>query len=233
MGQTSLPNINRSGYYSYWNNSWDSKSKYQLFFIKFFFLKNFFYKFFKTKFFFNKFILFNQKKFIKTNLFFYKNYLSVLSLEKNFNVRKNLNMCISKTWILKYQSFIVITLLVFSPRTCLIKKKKNFKKLFLSKKKIFFIKKKNFLKKRFRFNFFFKKRRRDSFFFKKKISLKVYNFYKNKFIKFKNRLFKKKLFIFKTKKLNKLRNIFIKKKIFFLKKKNSFVNEIKKKYKHL
>lgn len=234
MGQSSLPRINRSGYYSHWEGSWDSVNKYQFFFIKFFFLKDFFYKFFKTKFFFNNFIIFKKKKFEKTKLFFFKNYFVDSTVEENIFLKKYINLCVSKTWVLKYQGWVVITILTFSPKKSLVRKKKYFlKRNDDSLDEDSSIKQQQIFKRKFKFNYLFKRRRRDTFFFKKEISFKVYNFYKNKYVQFKNSFSKQKLSIFKKKKLKQFKTLFFKKKKNFLKEKYSFAISIEKKYNFL
>ena len=62
MGQTSLPALNRSGYYSFWDKSWDNQFKYQSFLIKFLYLESFFLKFFKNRFFLKKLLILKKNK---------------------------------------------------------------------------------------------------------------------------------------------------------------------------
>ena len=111
MGQTSLPFLNRSGIFSFWNSKWDSKYLYPYFLIKFKYLELLFFKFFKKKFFAIKFLNFNDK--VKSSLYYFKNFnikinqtLFKKSIFKNY-------ICMSKLWVLKFGSWLIFSIYLY------------------------------------------------------------------------------------------------------------------------
>lgn len=142
MGRVSVPIMNKSGYSMYWNSIWDDKLNYTRSLKDGIFLKEFMYLFFEggsySTLFFNlslfqkKFEYLNKKyffhtiKFIKKNNFKYKSgYL--------IKRKKGFKPYLSKIWILKYQTWIIIYFYSYSFNLSIFFKKvinykKNFKK---------------------------------------------------------------------------------------------------------
>lgn len=94
MGLKSLPQVNRSGIYDFWENSWESKFLYKNYFyltytLQFFFIEMFNFFFFKYLFKIKGFRLGYSVFFRKESKVFFKFYFS-------------------KVWILKYQNWFVL-----------------------------------------------------------------------------------------------------------------------------
>jgi len=123
MGQTSLPALNRSGYYSFWDKSWDNQFKYQSFLIKFLYLESFFLKFFKNRFFLKKLLILKKNK--KKKIYFFKNFAAkpIKNLKKGLG-KLDAQVCTSKIWVLKYQNWLVLNMYIYFPSVRF--KKKSF-----------------------------------------------------------------------------------------------------------
>ena len=123
MGQTSLPVLNRSGYYSFWDKSWDNQFKYQSFLIKFLYLESFFLKFFKSRFFLKKLLILKKNR--QKKIYFFKNFAAkpIKNLKKGLS-KLNAQVCTSKIWILKYQNWLVLSMYIYFPSVRF--KKKSF-----------------------------------------------------------------------------------------------------------
>ena len=237
MGQTSLPSINRAGYFSYWESSWDNKFKYQFFFIKFLFLERFFPLFFLSKFFCTKNLIYKNNAGLKKKIFFFKNFLYDEEDEDDIEVidedtdlietssKKFYKFCLSKIWFLKYKNYIIINMYLLSPNTSFKKKIFFYKNTeFLNDLDNTFFKKFSLKKFFFKFNYFFFKtlliQKNEPFIFDKFISFRIKNFFfKNKII---NNASNKAIFI-KLKDSLKKRNLHNSRSDHFLKKMyNSF-----------
>jgi len=101
MGLTSLVNLNRCGVYSYWTNIWESKALYSRFYIYSMFVY-FFFNFFNDTDLVTKFI-----------------YIS--KIRKRKNIKKFL---LGRIWLLKYQNFYIINIMVLKNLELLKKNKK-------------------------------------------------------------------------------------------------------------
>ena len=223
MGQTSLPFLNRSGIFSFWNSTWDSKYLYPYFLIKFKYLELLFFKFFKKKLFAIKFLNFNEK--VRGSVYYFKNFrLKINQTLFKKSIFKSY-LCISKLWILKFGSWLIFSIYLYDTGwnfTSLVKKniKKNIKELdskYVLQNKIFKFKsylyrnrafKKSYLTLAFKkFKKFFKIRNllnnkyKTTYFNNNKIILN--------FFKFKSFKKKKNKYIFNTADQNKRVNKFI------------------------
>lgn len=119
MGQISIPASNKSGYSMFWNSMWDSKHNYNIFLKQDIFIKSslvlFFSDYSSDKLFF--FLKFNSRnKFKKFKINSVKNKKKI-----NFNtyykfIRNNVNndMFFSKLWLLRYQSWVILNISIFS-----------------------------------------------------------------------------------------------------------------------
>ena len=114
MGQTSLPVLKRSGYYSFWDKSWDNQFKYQSFLIKFLYLESFFLKFFKSRFFLKKLLILKKNR--QKKIYFFKNFTAkpIKNLKKGLS-KLDAQVCTSKIWILKYQNWLVLNMYIYFP----------------------------------------------------------------------------------------------------------------------
>ena len=150
MGQTSLPSLNRAGVFSFWSGMWDSKFQYPMYLTKFEYVDLFFLNFFKNQIF--LFLFLNLKKKLKTNVYFFKNFLvkgSELTIKKDI---KKYYFCTSKVWLIKYSGWIIISVYIYDTGFKKSKKKRSFNKNLKNLKNKTFIKYKllkfkNFLKK--------------------------------------------------------------------------------------
>jgi len=159
MGQISIPAANKSGYSMFWNSMWDSKHNYNVFLKQDIFIKS-------------SLILF-LNDYSSDKLFFFLNSLSknnfnkysvnVIKQNKNNNysffynyIRKtnNNDLFFSKLWLIRYQSWIVLNLSIFTFLKNEILKKKleiNFDNWFYSYYKNLFFLKNNFIKNKYIF----------------------------------------------------------------------------------
>ena len=170
------------------------------------FLENFFFRFFKNKFTKNKFISLKGNKKSLNKFYFFKNfdYNSNYLDQSEDIVPNNYKYCISKTWVLKYQGWLVINIYIFNTSSSIFKKKRQLK--FYNgpdpSKKYVTLPTKPIFKERlsrikaWRFYFFFKKKRRFKFFSEKKFNqlnfFFIKNMYKKDFYKYKPKFFKNK-----------------------------------------
>lgn len=115
MGLKSLAKINRSGIYDFWENSWDSKILYKDYF---------FYNHVLRK-------LFNEL----FSLFFFKYLFKVTTLGSGLpyshsgGLKMTPLLYFSKTWILKYQNWVVLVVYYYNLSYYLKKKSKNFSQI--------------------------------------------------------------------------------------------------------
>lgn len=120
MGQISIPASNKSGYSMFWNSMWDSKHNYNIFLKQDIFIKSslilFFSDYSSDKLFF--FLKNDSRKKLK------KYKISNIRNKKkiNFNLyynffRNNVNnndIFFSKLWLLRYQSWVILNISIFS-----------------------------------------------------------------------------------------------------------------------
>lgn len=126
MGQTSLPCLNRAGTSAFWNSLWDSKLVYPLYLTKFTYINMFFNSILKNKLFFSKFI--NLKKGFKTPVYFFKNFKALTHSTTYYKAINRYYFCTSKLWVLKYGSWIILSIYIFDLGNKFSKKKKRIKK---------------------------------------------------------------------------------------------------------
>lgn len=119
MGQISIPASNKSGYSMFWNSMWDSKHNYNIFLKQDIFIKSslilffsdyssdklFFFLKYNSRNKFKKYVLNNVKNKKKINFNSYYNFL------RNTN---NNDVFFSKLWLLRYQSWVILNISVFS-----------------------------------------------------------------------------------------------------------------------
>lgn len=152
MGQISIPASNKSGYSMFWNSMWDSKHNYNVFLKQDIFIKSslilFFSDYSSDKLFF--FLKFDSKnKFKKFKIHSIRNKKKI-NFNSYYNFIRNNNkndIFFSKLWLLRYQSWVILNISIFSFFKEDVFKKKleiNFdnwffyyyKNLFLTNKKI-------------------------------------------------------------------------------------------------
>lgn len=122
MGQTSLPLLNRSGTFSYWDKNWDSLHQYGYYITKFNYLDEFFYYFFQNKVFITQFK--TIKKFQKIPTYFFKGFFIKKKL-LNFNkMIYKFYFCSSKLWIFKYGNWVIVSIYLYDLGAKQQKKKK-------------------------------------------------------------------------------------------------------------
>ncbi len=124
MGQTSLSCLNRAGVFSYWNSSWDSKYQYAYFLTKFSYLDKFFLQFFKNQILFFRFL--NLKNGLSTPVYFFKCFKIKKVTSTYIKHITRYQFCISKLWILKFGSWIILSIYIFDLGAKYQKKKKNY-----------------------------------------------------------------------------------------------------------
>ena len=120
MGQISIPASNKSGYSMFWNSMWDSKHNYNIFLKQDIFIKSSLILFFSDHssdklFFFLKFD--SRNKFKKYRINNIKNKKKInFNLYYKFikNINNNNDIFFSKLWLLRYQSWIVLNISIFS-----------------------------------------------------------------------------------------------------------------------
>ena len=120
MGQISIPASNKSGYSMFWNSMWDSKHNYNIFLKQDIFIKSSLILFFSDHssdklFFFLKFD--SRNKFKKYRINNIKNKKKInFNLYYRFikNINNNDDIFFSKLWLLRYQSWIVLNISIFS-----------------------------------------------------------------------------------------------------------------------
>lgn len=111
MGLISLPVLNKVSNSNYWNNIWDSSNLFK----RYLYLSIFLNKFFN--------LLFIDYTLTIINKLLTKNKIKKGYLYYNYLKKKILkNFYLGKVWILKYQSWFIIIIRVFSTKT--IKSKK-------------------------------------------------------------------------------------------------------------
>ena len=111
MGLKSLPKINRSGVYDFWENSWESNILY----------RNYYFQIYSLQ------ILFGEI----FNFFFFK-YLFFLRFSKlgyldtyRFELKVKLILYFSKLWVLKYQNWLVLVVYYYNLNFSTKKKNKT------------------------------------------------------------------------------------------------------------
>jgi len=124
MGQTSLPSLNRSGVFSYWNSSWDSQYQYTFFLTRFTYLELFFLTFFRSSIFLFNFLKLKNQQTI--SLYFFKNF-KVKKKLIDFKQKKLLKhiFCTSKLWVIKFSGWIVLSIYLLDTSIKIKKKKKK------------------------------------------------------------------------------------------------------------
>jgi len=136
MGQLNLPVLNRVGYKMYWNSVWDSCYSYRKEFNKNFFLKAVLMLLLSDRLLYGSFFL--SKKF---NFFLDKKKLNFSNFTINSSeefmelAKKNIPCFYSRIWYIKYQSWVLITLFIYSAK---VQRQKFFKKNIFKKNKIYF-----------------------------------------------------------------------------------------------
>lgn len=157
IGQSSLPILNRSGSYMYWDNCWLNNFNQQIFFTKTLFLENFFkfifcdrifQSFFKKdsvkikskSYFFQNIFL---KKLERKNLFKKAKFVYYKKKAKNKSVKnKSKKYNFTRVWFIKYNNFILLTTFVFFYFRIKNKKSNKNKKSILQKVPLVFWRKK-------------------------------------------------------------------------------------------
>ena len=119
MGQTSIAMLNKTGYSMFWNSMWDNKITYNRFLKEDIYINNFFELIFNDNMSFN---VFNIKK---INI---KNFSPIIQdINNHNNLHKYLNSFnkheyfSSKTWILKYQKWVVLFYFIYMQKQLKIK----------------------------------------------------------------------------------------------------------------
>lgn len=119
MGQISIPESNKSGYSMFWNSMWDSKHNYNIFLKQDIFIKSSLVLFFSDHssdklFFFLK--LDSRNRFKKYSINNLKNKKK-LNFNSYYNFIRNSNnndIFFSKLWLLRYQSWVILNISIFS-----------------------------------------------------------------------------------------------------------------------
>lgn len=120
MGQISIPASNKSGYSMFWNSMWDSKHNYNIFLKQDVFIKSslvlffsdyssdklFFFLKFDSRNKFKKYRINNIKNKRKLNFNLYYKYIR--------SIGNNNDIFFSKLWILRYQSWVILNISIFS-----------------------------------------------------------------------------------------------------------------------
>lgn len=125
MGRVSVPIMNKTGYSMYWNSMWEDRLNYARSLKDDIFLKEFIYLFFEggsySTFSVNLDNYRNNLDFLKKKYFFHtkkifkKGRLGFKSTNKIvINRKKSFNPYLSKIWILKYQTWIIIYFFAYS-----------------------------------------------------------------------------------------------------------------------
>jgi hypothetical protein len=120
MGQISVPASNKSGYSMFWNSMWDSKHNYNVFLKQDIFIKSslilFFSDYSSDKLFFflklnsrNKFKNFKINNVRNKKKFNFNTYYNFIRNTSNKN-----DIFFSKLWLLRYQSWVVLNISIFS-----------------------------------------------------------------------------------------------------------------------
>lgn len=109
MGLTSLAYLNRSGVYSYWDDSWDSKKLYKQYFYGNFFIKTVVQELLKGSF-------FNLIYFIHPNHSEQPGYLNRYKIINSYFYK---NMLFGKVWYLKYQTWLIIIVHYYDTKSVL------------------------------------------------------------------------------------------------------------------
>lgn len=144
MGRVSMPIMNKTGYSMYWNSMWDDKLNYSRSLKEDMFFKNFIYLFFEGG---DNFMFFVDLRINNDKLNFLKkkyNFQIQKAPRKNeigakighkYVVRKNnkFNPFLSKIWLMKYQTWIVIYFYSYSFNLSVFFKKKSKKSKKLKK----------------------------------------------------------------------------------------------------
>lgn len=99
MALTSLVNLNRVGVYSYWNNIWDSSTLYSRYSLYSTFIAIFFNYFNNNKLQLNSVLNrnYNEQRYYRFN-------------QNLINLGKNKFFILGKVWLLKYQSWCIISI---------------------------------------------------------------------------------------------------------------------------
>ena len=120
MGQISIPASNKSGYSMFWNSMWDSKHNYSVFLKQDIFIKSSLILFFSDYssdklFFFLKFDSRNKFKKYRINNVKNKKKLNFnLYYKFTRNSGNNNDIFFSKLWLLRYQSWVILNISIFS-----------------------------------------------------------------------------------------------------------------------
>jgi len=119
MGQISIPASNKSGYSMFWNSMWDSKHNYSVLLKQDIFIKSSLILFFsdyssdKLFFFLKLNSRFKFKKYKINNIRNKKkiNFNSYYHFFRNIN---NNDIFFSKLWLLRYQTWVILNISIFS-----------------------------------------------------------------------------------------------------------------------
>jgi hypothetical protein len=119
MGQISIPASNKSGYSMFWNSMWDSKHNYNVFLKQDIFIKSSLVLFFSDYssdklFFFLKSDSRNKFRRYKINNIKNKKKLNFSSYYNFVRNSNNSDIFFSKLWLLRYQSWVILNISVFS-----------------------------------------------------------------------------------------------------------------------
>ena len=136
MGRVSMPIMNKTGYSMYWNSMWDDKLNYSRSLKDDIFIKEFIYLFFQGN---NTFMFFldlknyeNKFNFLKKKYNFQvkkvpkKNAIGA-EIGKKYAVKKKAKFrpYLSKVWVLKYQTWLVIYFYSYTFNLSIFYKKKS------------------------------------------------------------------------------------------------------------
>jgi len=119
LGRISLPLLNRSGNFLFWNSVWDDKHNYSKNLKEDIFIKMCIPLIFRTRFS-KKFISFLKKYHLKESEIIQNDILNFTTVDyKNlcsFYSRKNkkIDIYFSKVWILKYQGWVIVYFFYYS-----------------------------------------------------------------------------------------------------------------------
>lgn len=127
MGRVSMPIMNKTGYSMYWNSMWDDKINYSRSLKDGIFIKEFMYLLFEggySSFFFlnlkdyeydQKFLNLKKKYSFQTKKVFKKNDIGSILRYKLIKKKKNkFRPYLSKIWIMRYQTWVVVYFYVYS-----------------------------------------------------------------------------------------------------------------------
>lgn len=140
MGRVSVPIMNKTGYSMYWDSIWDDKINYSRSLKDGIFLKEFIRLFFEggsySMFFFNLSKFKKNFKYLKRRYFFHikkipkkNDFGNIVRYQHVIDRNERPKTYLSKIWILKYQSWIIIYFYAYTFKlSVFFRKKINFKK---------------------------------------------------------------------------------------------------------